>query len=63
VRGVNGAADFSMTRVKELTIPGFGAAHNVDFLVGGNSLAEAALARWARTSLAAPIPNTIWRTA
>ena len=39
VRGVNGAADFSMTRVKELTIPGFGAAHNVDFLVGGNSLA------------------------
>jgi tetratricopeptide (TPR) repeat protein/predicted aspartyl protease len=43
VRGASGVADVSMTHVKELTINGFGTAHNVDFLVGGNSFAAGLL--------------------
>jgi tetratricopeptide (TPR) repeat protein/predicted aspartyl protease len=43
VRGASGIADVSMTHVKELTINGFGTAHNVDFLVGGNSFAAGLL--------------------
>jgi tetratricopeptide (TPR) repeat protein/predicted aspartyl protease len=43
VRGASGIADVSMTHVKELTIDGFGSAHNVDFLVGGNSFAAGLL--------------------
>jgi tetratricopeptide (TPR) repeat protein/predicted aspartyl protease len=43
VRGASGVADVGMTHVKELTINGFGTAHNVDFLVGGNSFAAGLL--------------------